>query len=114
MGRRQSFLDLSYGIVIGGIAMLALLIIVSPVVVALMTSFTEGRSLKFPPTGFSFGWYEQLFDATKSRPIHRAAENSLHVAAMSTVIGVVLATLAALALTRNRHRSARFADNLFM
>ena len=96
MGRRQSFLDLSYGIVIGGIAILALLIIVSPVVVALMTSFTEGRSLKFPPTGFSFGWYEQLFDPVKSRPIHRAAGNSLEVAAMSTLIGVVLATLAAL------------------
>jgi len=114
MGRRQSFLDLSYGIVIGGIAVLAVLIIVSPVVIALMTSFTEGRSLKFPPTGFSFGWYEQLFDATKSRPIHRAAENSLHVAAMSTLIGVVLATLAALGIARNRARGARVADNLFM
>ena len=56
----------------------------------------EGRSLKFPPTGFSFGWYEQLFDATKSRQIHRAAGNSLEVAALSTLIGVVLATLAAL------------------
>ena len=56
MGRRQSFLDLSYALVIGGIAVLAVLIIVSPVVIALMTSFTEGRSLKFPPTGFSFGW----------------------------------------------------------
>jgi putative spermidine/putrescine transport system permease protein len=106
MGRRQSFLDLSYSLVIGGIAILAVLIIVSPVVIALMISFTEGRSLKFPPTGFSFGWYEQLFDATKSRPIHRAAGNSLEVAAMSTLIGVVLATLAALGLARNRHRAA--------
>jgi putative spermidine/putrescine transport system permease protein len=113
-GRRQSFLDLSYAIVIGGIAILAVLIIVSPVVIALMTSFTEGRSLKFPPTGFSFGWYEQLFDPVKSRPIHRAAGNSLEVAAMSTLIGVVLATLAALGLARNRSRSARFADNFFM
>jgi len=113
-GRRQSFSDLSYALVIGGIALLAVLILVAPVVVALMTSFTEGRSLKFPPTGFSFGWYEQLFDPTKSRQIHRAAENSLHVAAMSTLIGVVLATLAALALARNRARSARIADNLFM
>ena len=56
---------------IGGIAILAVLIIVSPVIIALMTSFTEGRSLKFPPTGFSFAWYEQLFDPGRSRPIHR-------------------------------------------
>src|SRR5258708_4024999 len=33
---------------------------------------------------------------------------------MSTLIGVVLATLASLGLTRNRHKSARVADNLFM
>ena len=102
MGRRQSFPDLSYGLVIGGIAILAVLIIVAPVVIVLMTSFTEGRSLKFPPTGFSFGWYEQLFDPAKSRQIHRAAGNSLEVAALSTLIGVVLATLAALGLARNR------------
>ena len=114
MGRRQSFLDLSYGLVIGGIAMLAVLIIVSPVVIALMTSFTEGRSLKFPPTGFSFTWYEQLFDPALSRPIQRAAGNSLEVAAMSTLIGVVLATLAALGLARNRRKSARIADTFFM
>jgi putative spermidine/putrescine transport system permease protein len=114
MNRRQSFLDLSYSLVIGGIAIVAVLTIVSPVVIALMISFTEGRSLKFPPTGFSFGWYEQLFDATKSRQIHRAAGNSLEVAAMSTLIGVVLATLAALGLARNRARAARVADNFFM
>ena len=114
MSRRQSFLDLSYSLVIGGIAILAVLIIVSPVVIALMISFTEGRSLKFPPTGFSFGWYEQLFDPTKSRQIHRAAGISLEVAALSTLIGVVLATLAALGLARNRARSARVADTLFM
>ena len=114
MARRQSFGDLSYGIVTGGIAILAVVIIVTPVVVALMTSFTEGRSLKFPPTGFSFGWYEQLFDPAKSRQIHKAAGNSLMVAAWSTLFGVVLATLASLGLARNRHRLARVTDNVFM
>ncbi len=114
MARRRSLGDISYGIVIGGIAMLALLIIVTPVVVALMTSFTEGRSLKFPPTGFSFRWYEQLFDATQSRPIHKAAGNSLMVAAYSTLFGVILATLASLGLARNRSKWARTADSFFM
>ena len=67
MGRRHSFADLSYGLVIGTLAALALLIIVATVVIVLMTSFTEGRSLKFPPSGFSLQWYEALFDASKSR-----------------------------------------------
>ena len=47
MGRRQSFLDISYAVVIGGIALLAVLIIVSPVVIALMTSFTEGSAVLY-------------------------------------------------------------------
>ena len=114
MARRRSFGDISYGFVIGGLAALAVLVIVTPVVVVLMTSFTEGRSLKFPPTGFSFGWYAQLFDPSQSRQIHRAALNSLEVACFSTLFGVVLATLASLGLARDRRKMARLADNVFM
>ena len=114
MGRRRSFADISYGLVIGGLAVLALFIIVAPVVIVLMTSFTEGRSLKFPPTGFSLQWYEALFDPSKSRQIHRAVSNSLEVAAYSTVFGVLLGSLAALGLSRSRSKLARAADSLFM
>ncbi|MEI6205084.1 MAG: ABC transporter permease [Enhydrobacter sp.] len=114
MGRRRSLGDLCYGLLIGGLALLAVTIIVAPVVIVLMTSFTEGAALKFPPTGFSFRWYEQLFDEAKSRQIHKAAGNSLHVAFFATLIGVVLATLASLALARNPHKLARVADSLFM
>jgi putative spermidine/putrescine transport system permease protein len=114
MARRRSFADVSYGLVIGGLAAVALLIIVSPVVVVLMTSFTEGRSLKFPPTGFSLQWYGALFDPSQSRQIHRAVSNSLEVAAFSTLSGVVLGTLASLGLTRGRHTLARAADSFFM
>lgn len=114
MGRRRSFGDLSYSLVIGTLATLALLIIVSPVVIVLTTSFTEGRSLKFPPTGFSLQWYEALFDASKSRQIHRAVYNSLEVAAWSTGFGILFGSMASLGLARNRHRLARVADGLFM
>lgn len=114
MARRHSFSDLSYGLVVGGLALLAVIIIVSPVVIVLMTSFTEGRSLKFPPQGFSLQWYEQLLDGTRSRPIHRALANSLEVAAWSTVLGVLLGAMAALALARSRRTSARVFDSVFM
>jgi putative spermidine/putrescine transport system permease protein len=114
MGRRQSFADITYGLVIGGLAILAVFIIVAPVVIVLTTSFTEGQALKFPPKGFSFIWYEQLFDPAKSRQIHRTAGNSLEVACFSTLFGAVLATLAALGLARNRAKLARAADSLFM
>jgi putative spermidine/putrescine transport system permease protein len=114
MGRRHSLADISYGLVIGGLAILAVFIIVAPVVIVLTTSFTEGQALKFPPKGFSFTWYEQLFDPGRSRQIHRTAGNSLEIACFSTLFGVVLATLAALGLARNRSKLARAADSLFM
>lgn len=114
MGRRHSVGDISYGLVVGGLALVGLVIIVAPVIVVLMTSFTEGQALKFPPKGFSLAWYEQLFDPVKSRQIHRTAGNSLYIAAFSTLVGVLLATLAALGLARSRTRLARAADGLFM
>lgn len=114
MGRRRSFGDLSYGLVIGGLAILAVTIIVAPVIIVLTTSFTEGQTIRFPPKGFSLGWYEQLFDPVKSRQIHRTAGNSLTIAAWSTLFGVVLGTLASLGIARSRARLARIADGLFM
>src|SRR5215470_14031853 len=114
MARRRGFADFSYSVVVGGIALFAVLIIVTPVIVVLSTSFTENRSLKFPPTGFSLRWYEQLFDPVASRPIQRAASNSIEIACFSTLFGVVLATAASLGLSRSRARLARVADSLFM
>ena len=114
MARRRSLADISYGLVIGGLAILAVVIIVAPVIIVLTTSFTEGQALKFPPKGFSFTWYEQLFDPAKSRQIHRTAGNSLEVACFSTLFGVILGTLASLGLARNRSKLARVADGFFM
>ena len=114
MARRSSLADFSYSLVIGGLALLAVVIIVVPVLIVLTTSFTEGQALKFPPKGFSFTWYQQLFDAGKSRQIHRTAGNSLEIACFSTLFGVLLGTLASLGLARNRARLARAADNFFM
>lgn len=115
MSRRwQRLEDLSYRLVIGALATLALVIIIAPVLVVLATSLTDNRSLKFPPTGLSFQWYEQLFDASKSRQIHRAAANSLEVAAWATAAATLFGTMAALALARSRRRWARALDAVFM
>jgi len=106
--------DASYRLVTWSLAGLALLILVGPVAIVLTMSFTEGRSLKFLPPGFSLQWYELLFDSVKSRQIHRAAGNSLQVAAIATALAAVFGTLAALGLARARGAWARAADTLFM
>ncbi|HTR83156.1 MAG TPA: ABC transporter permease [Reyranella sp.] len=113
-GRRHSLADISYGLAIGGLALLAVLIIVTPVILVLTMSFTENQSLKFPPTGFTFAWYRQLFDPGQSRQIHIAVGNSLEVAALSTLFGVVLGTLAAIGIGRSRARAARIVDSFFL
>lgn len=112
--RRRSLSDISYIAVTGGLAALALAILVGPVIIVLLTSLTDNRSLKFPPTGLSFQWYEQLFDAARSRQIHRAAGNSLEVAAWATAASTLFGAMAALALARSRSAWARATDAVFM
>ena len=86
--------DTLYSIIIGLLAGVGFLILVGPVIIVLLTSFTEGRSIKFPPSGLSLQWYQLLFDPGRSQQIHRAAFNSLQVAAVAMVLATALATLA--------------------
>lgn len=106
--------DLSYAVVTGTLAGLGFLILVGPVVIVLLTSFTQGRSIKFPPSGLSLQWYRLLFDPVRSAQIHRAALNSLQVAAVAMVCATALATLASVALARRPGKWARALDTSFM
>lgn len=106
--------DFSYSLAIGLLAAIGFLILVGPVVIVLLTSFTEGRSIRFPPSGLSTQWYQLLFDATSSRQIHRAALNSLQVAGATMIMATVLGTLASVALARRSGKWARALDTFFM
>ncbi len=106
--------DLLYTLTIGGLATLALVILVGPVVIVLLTSLTDGHSIKFPPSGLSLRWYRLLFDPVGSRQIHLAALNSLQVAVVTMVVATVLATLASVAIARRRGRWVRAVDTFFM
>ncbi|HUP35645.1 MAG TPA: ABC transporter permease subunit [Candidatus Limnocylindria bacterium] len=110
--RRAS--DALYTLTIGLLAGVGLLILVGPVVIVLLTSLTESRSIRFPPSGLSLQWYQLLFDPVSSRPIHRAALNSLQVAAVAMAAATVLATLASVAIGRRRGRWVRALDTFFM
>src|SRR6202035_5466108 len=114
MPRRVAPIDLSYSLVVGALATIALFILVGPVLIVLITSFTDNRSLKFPPTGFSLQWYAELFDAARSRQIHRAAGNSLEVALWATALATLFGTAASLAIARSGRPWARMLDTMFM
>ncbi|MBN8535190.1 MAG: ABC transporter permease [Rhizobiales bacterium] len=106
--------DRAYGLVMGLLAIVGLAILIVPVLIVLVSSFTSSTVLKFPPPGFSLRWYEALLDPGRSRHVHVALWNSLWVAAFATAIGAVLATLAALALNRANRASARAVEAGFL
>jgi putative spermidine/putrescine transport system permease protein len=102
----------SFHLVIGLLSAAAIVLLTAPTIVVLITSFTNGFSLKFPPPGYSLRWYEALF--TQSPEIWHAARLSVQVALLATVISTVLAVAAALALARQPSAWARLADSVFM
>ena len=97
--------------VFGILSAVALVFLVAPTLVVLITSFTASQSLKFPPESLSFRWYIALLDADQ---MQRAAWNSLVVAFWTTLIAVMLGTAAALAIAHGRSKWLRVADTLFM
>ncbi len=106
--------DRTYSLVMGALAVIGLAILIVPVLIVLVSSFTSSTVLRFPPPGFSLRWYEALLDPGRSRHVHVALWNSLWVAAFATAIGAVLATLAALALNRASRASARALEAGFL
>jgi putative spermidine/putrescine transport system permease protein len=102
----------SFHAVFGLLGITAIVLLVAPTVVVIITSFTNGFSLKFPPPGYSARWYAALWH--ESPEILNAAWLSLRVAAIATGVSVLLGVAAALALARRRAVWARILDSIFM
>src|ERR1700745_1939272 len=95
---------ISLRLVFGALAAIAIVFLVGPTLIMLLTSFTASQSLKFPPDGLSLRWDVALLDADQ---VQGAAWNSLVVAFWPTVLSVVLGTAAALGIARSRSPLAR-------
>jgi putative spermidine/putrescine transport system permease protein len=93
------------------LTVIAVIFLVAPSLIVIMTSLTASQSLRFPPSGLSLRWYVALLDADQ---MQRAAWTSLVVAAWTTLLAAVLGTAAALAIARSRGAWAKSFDLLFM
>src|SRR5438105_893342 len=102
---------LSLRVLFAALAIVAMVFLIAPTIVVILTSFTASESLRFPPSGLSLRWYVALLDADQ---MQAAAWTSLVVAFWTTVVSVVLGTAAALGIARNRSALARACDVLFM
>lgn len=114
MARRRNAAEVGYTLAIGGLAAVALVILIGPVLIVLATSLTDSHAIRFPPEGLSLRWYALLLDPVQSSQIHRAASNTLTVAALAALLATVLGTMAAMALARSASVRARALDGFFM
>ena len=52
----------SFALAFGAAGAAAIVLLVAPTVIVLITSFTSAYSLKFPPPGYSTRWYAALWN----------------------------------------------------
>jgi spermidine/putrescine transport system permease protein len=78
-------------------AFFAMLFLYVPVLVLIVFSFNDNRSLTLPLRGFTLKWYEKLLN---NSDMLEAIWNSLYVASMATAITIIIGTVAAFALDR--------------
>jgi putative spermidine/putrescine transport system permease protein len=98
-------------LLLAALGALTVFYLLAPTLVIIPLSFTETRSLTFPPTGFSLEWYERMFT---DRQWSTGLVNSLQVAALTTVLATALGTLAALGIVRGRFPGKAFANALIV
>ena len=82
-----------------------------PLAILAVYAFNESRIMAWPPTGFTLHWFA---DAAANPAIRSALLNSLVTAGAATAIALVLGTLAALAIQRNRFFGRESISFLFI
>ena len=78
-----------------------LLFLILPILIVVPISFSAGNVLAFPLPGFSLRWYETVATTPAWRD---AAQNSLIIGVCSTVLAMILGTMAAIGLARAKFR----------
>src|SRR5271167_4052495 len=114
MPEHSAFIDwesFSLRFAFGTLTAVAVVFLIAPSLIVLLTSLTASQSLRFPPDGLSLRWYIALLNADQ---MQQAAWTSLVVAFWATLLCAVLGTAAALAISRSNRIWARFFDLLFM
>ena len=107
----RSYGDAAYFVVVWAIALFAMILLLTPTLVVLVTSFTGEQTLKFPPGSWSLRWYVELLS---SQELIDTAWNSIKVAFVTTLACAVSGTAAALGIARSSRAWARLLDSLFM
>lgn len=91
----------SAGIAVWVVAALAVIFLLTPLVVTIAVSFGSSAVFTLPPPDWSVKWYARLIN---TRGLGPSLATSAQIAALSTLIALVLGTPCAIALVRGRFR----------
>lgn len=93
------------------VGVLAVIFIAAPLVIVVPMSFSNARSLQFPPPGYWLGYYQAYFsDVRWLQPTW----NSIIIAAGTTVLTMLLVVPATFALVRHRFAGKSVADLMLL
>lgn len=81
------------------VRVLVYLTLILPAVIVVATSFTAGEAMRFPPAGFSLRWYYAFWESSL---FIDSLTLSLEVAALATVLSIVIGFAAAFATERHK------------
>ncbi len=87
------------GRVLSSLAALVYAMILAPIVVVVMLSFSADSFILFPPSGYSLRWFKQLVG---NGPLLAALWLSVRIAAVVTLLSLAVGVPAALALAKGR------------
>jgi putative spermidine/putrescine transport system permease protein len=107
----RSYADAAFSMMVWAVALFAMMLLLMPTLVVLVTSFTGEQTLKFPPASWSLRWYAELLGSDE---LIDTAWNSIKVAVVTTLACATLGTAASLGIARSRSAWARLLDSLFM
>lgn len=93
------------------VAILVMFFLIAPLVIIMVVSFTPTAVVTFPPQGFSFRWYVNIF-AGNTKFISGLV-NSLQVGLLATIIDVFLGVFGALSICRYNFKGKDILLNYF-
>lgn len=100
-----------------GITCLLLVLMLAPICMVLVISFTSGETLQFPPTALSLRWYQEVWtmlvgpDAGIAR-LRESLLVSLEIAALTALVCVAAGVPASYALVRYRFAGKTLIEEL--
>lgn len=90
---------------------IVLALIIGPILVVVIASFSSGDSLNFPPPGFSLRWFAEFFSIDEMR---NAFMLSIVLAVLSAFGAVALGLLGAIYVSRTRNAFSAILQMLIM